>query len=388
MIRIAIFFGGKSVEHEVSIISGLQALNAFKGDYDLTPVYVARSGDMYVGPAVGRVESYRDAQALVAASRRVICVADGGRYFLEGYPPKRWGRRARLEFDLAFPIMHGTNVEDGALQGFFKTLGIPFVGPDVTASAVGMDKYFMKTVLKDAGLPVLAACKVRAREFFRHTAGTVAAIEAATRYPVIVKPLNLGSSVGIKKAADGAQLAEALEYALQYADTAIAENAVANLREINCAALGDGDGAEASECEEPVGTDLILSYDDKYGAGAKGMSGAKRKLPAPLAPGERENIRSLAVRAFLALGCDGVARVDFLMDGATGQVWVNELNTIPGSLSFYLWEPLGLTYAQLLDRLVALALKRQREAAGLTYSFETNILSNFSGGLKGAKGGK
>jgi D-alanine-D-alanine ligase len=392
-IRIAVFFGGKSVEHEVSIISGIQALNSFSPAYDVFPIYISREGDMYVGEDLGKVEAYRDLKSLLAKSQRVICVNDKGRASLQKYPAKRWGSSLYKEFDLAFPIVHGTNVEDGALQGFFKTLSIPFVGADVTASAVGMDKYFMKTILADNGLPVLPCTRVFVKSYFRSVDETVAALEAAHPYPVIVKPLNLGSSIGIKKALDREGLKDALEYAFQYTNIALVENAVPNLREINCAVLGDSESAEASECEEPVGADLILSYEDKYisggkGGGGKGMSGAKRKLPADISPEMREKVRDLAVKTFQNLGCCGVSRVDFLMDDLSGEIWVNEINTIPGSLSFYLWEPLGLPYGKLLERLVELALKRERENADISYSFDTQILASYTGGAKGMKGGK
>ncbi len=390
-VRTAVFFGGKSVEHEVSIISALQAMNSLGKNYDIIPVYISREGDLHVGEHLRRIEEYRDLKNLLAKSRRVVCLNDRGRFLLSYYPARPWGKSLYKEFDLAFPIVHGTNVEDGALQGFFKTLGIPFVGPDVTASAVGMDKYFMKNILKEAGIPVLPASRVFVKSYFRAPEKIMDDLEKAHPYPMIVKPLNLGSSIGIQKAGDRAGLKEALDYAFQYTDIALAEEAVENLREINCAVLGDIESAEASECEEPINASHILSYEDKYASGgkdgAKGMSGAKRKLPADLAPELREKIRFLAVETFQALGVSGVSRVDFLMNAATGQIWVNEINTIPGSLSFYLWEPLGLSYTRLLDRLVELALKREREQAGLSYSFETNILAGYQDGVKGNKQG-
>jgi len=211
-------------------------------------------------------------------------------------------------------------------------------------------------------------------------------IENEFPFPLIVKPFNLGSSIGIKKALNTAELKEALEYAFLYTDNALVGQVVQNLREINCSVLGDQESHIVSECEEPIGVDAILSYNDKYisGGKAKGMSAAKRKLPADISAETRDEVRRIAGAAFQALRCCGVARVDFLMDESSGRIWVNELNTIPGSLSFYLWEPMGLSYGELLDRLVVLALKRERENAAVTYSFDTNILTNFS--PEGAKG--
>lgn len=389
-IRIGVFFGGRSVEHEVSIISAMQAIRAFdKGKYDITPVYIDKAGDMRVGDGMDAIESYRDIALLKARSRRVVLVRDANRFLLLRLPPRRFATSVEAELDLAFPVVHGTTVEDGDLQGVFKTVGIPFAGCDVAASALGMDKYYMKAALRYGGLPALDGVRIRSRAFFRDVARTLTEIEASSAYPVIVKPVNLGSSVGIRKAADRDELREALEYAFTFADTALVERAIQDLREINCAVLGDEDEAVASECEEPINTDAILSYADKYGSGGKsggkGMSGAKRRLPADISPATRETIRDLAVRTFRALGCNGVARIDFLMDGADGGIWVNEINTIPGSLSFYLFEKVGIPYTELLDRMVALALKRRREAMEITHEYDTNILSNFAAGSKGVK---
>ncbi|NLL37278.1 MAG: D-alanine--D-alanine ligase [Fretibacterium sp.] len=386
-IRVGVFFGGKSVEHEVSIISALQALPFFdRGKYDPVPVYMTKEGHMYVGDLIGKIEEYQDVPALLSRSRRVVGVREEERFFLMRYPFRRFGSSVHCELDVAFPIVHGTNVEDGALQGYFRTMGLPFVGPDVAASALGMEKGFMKSILRDAGLPVLDCRHAYVRDFFRDPDGTVRDIEAAFPYPLVVKPVNLGSSIGISRAEDALELRGALEHAFQYAQNALVEPAVANLREVNCAVLGDQESILASECEEPLTTHAILNYEDKYAQGpAKGksfgvggMSSARRKLPADLPHEVREQVRSLAQRTFRALGCNGVARVDFLMDASDGTLWVNEINTIPGSLSFYLWEPVGLSYKELIDRLIELALKREREKAGVSYSFETNILANLS----------
>jgi D-alanine-D-alanine ligase len=233
---------------------------------------------------------------------------------------------------------------------------------------------------------------VDVKSFFKDADSVLRSLKESVGFPMIVKPLNLGSSIGITKASGAAALREGLETVFHYANAAVAERAVPNLRELNCAVLGDPDSAAASECEEPLGAHLILDYSDKYlsggKTGAKGMSAARRKFPADISPEVREAVRDLALRTFHALGCRGVARVDFLMDGESGRLWVNEINTIPGSLSFYLWEPAGLSFEALLGRLVDLALKKERENDAVTRSFETNILSGLSlGGLK-SKGPK
>jgi D-alanine-D-alanine ligase len=215
-------------------------------------------------------------------------------------------------------------------------------------------------------------------------------VEGRIEYPVIVKPVNLGSSVGIKVAKDRDALREALEYAYEFGPKVLVERAIMNLREINCAVLGDYESAQASECEEPISSDEILSYEDKYVAGSKsgseGMRTARRELPAKLLPQQREEIRTIAVKTFQVLDCCGVSRIDFMIDKDTDKVYVNEINPIPGSLAFYLWEALGKPYSELLDDMVKLALKREREEKNLLTSFQTNILQNAN--LSGAKGVK
>lgn len=389
--RVAMVFGGKSVEHEVSVISGIQAvMNMDTDKYEVIPVYMTKKNDMYIGEDIGKIESYKDIDGLLKRSQRVIMLNEGDRVTLLQYPLKKFGKSYSQEIDVVFPVVHGTNVEDGALQGYFKTLGVPFVGCDVTASAVGMDKYIMKTILKESDVPVLDA-KVFTLSDYAEIDEMIAKIEGAIGYPVIVKPVNLGSSVGISVAKDRVELTRSIDDAYRYATKVLVEHAISNLREINCAVLGDENEAVASECEEPLHTKDILSYEDKYvsnakGSGSKGMASVSRKIPAELSTEKRQEVRDLAVRAFQALGCNGVSRIDFMIDEDNGKLYFNEINTIPGSLAFYLWEPVGIPYKELLDRMISLALKRERTEKNLTFTFDTNILNQSSfGGQKGSK---
>lgn len=389
-IRVAVMFGGKSVEHEVSIISGIQAIaNMDTEKYEIIPVYISKENEMYIGENVGDIEAYKAMARLMKDSTRVILVNEGGKCFLAEYPAKRFGKAKKQEIDVAFPVVHGTNVEDGTLQGCLKTVGVPFVGCDVTASAVGMDKYISKMILKDNGIPVLD-CLYFSTEDYQQGGAMFEKIEEKTGYPVIIKPVNLGSSVGISVAKSREELSAAADTAFRYANNVIVERAITKLREINCSVVGNSMEAEASECEEPLHTKDILSYEDKYlsggKGGSKGMAGVQRKIPADLSAEQRERVRSLAVKAFRCLGCNGVSRIDFMIDEENGELYLNEINTIPGSLAFYLWEPLGVSYKELLDRLIKLALKRQRDEQNLVFTFSTNILDSAS--FKGAKGGK
>ena len=388
--RVAMMFGGKTVEHEVSVISGIQACMAMNKDkYEIIPVYLTKDNDMYIGSGVGDIRSYRNIPELIRNSQRVIMVGDGGRTLLVPYPAKKWGGPKPVEIDIAFPVVHGTNVEDGALQGYLKTVGVPFVGPDVTASAVSMDKFFTKLIVREAGVPVLDGCVYNLSDYAEMDR-MLDDVEDKIGYPVIIKPVNLGSSVGISIARNRGELVSAMDDAFRYASKVVAEHAISSLREINCAVLGDENEAVASECEEPLHTRDILSYEDKYvnnaggkkggakGGGAKGagMASVARKIPADLSPEKREEVRELAIRSFKALGCCGVSRMDFMIDEDTGQLYFNEINPIPGSLSFYLWEPVGVPYTELLDRMIELTFKRLRTEEALTFTFDTNILAN------------
>ncbi|NLN81372.1 MAG: D-alanine--D-alanine ligase [Clostridiales bacterium] len=391
---VAVFFGGRSVEHEVSIISGIQALTALDSSkYNPLPVYISKDNLFYTGEHMGDIESYKDMKSCMEKAVRVVLVPSDGRVALIRYPSKRLGSNLVGMFDVALPVVHGTNVEDGTLMGLLEMLGVAYTGCDVTSSALGMDKYAMKAVLRQAGLPVLDAMVFTGRQFAMDEDDILNRIEQGLGYPVVVKPVNLGSSVGISLAADRAALKSAMDTALGFSPKALVEPAVQNLREINCSVLGDIDDAQSSVCEEPITSHEILDFSDKYlsnageaGGEKSGMSSLRRRLPADIPDEMEKRVRELAVKTFQALGCSGVARVDFLNDRESGELYVNEINTIPGSLSFYLWEASGMNFARLLDRMIELAFKRQRERQALTFTYETNILSGVSfGGAKGAK---
>lgn len=391
---VAVFFGGRSVEHEVSIISGIQAYAALDRDkYDAVPVYISKEGAFYTGAHMGDIDSYKDMKACMEKAQRVLPVPEEGRVRLVRWPMKKFGSSVLATFDVALPVVHGTNVEDGTLMGYLEMLGVPYTGCDVASSAVGMDKYLMKAALKQAGLPVLDAVVFSGREAMADLAAACDQVEARFPYPVIVKPVNLGSSVGISYAAGREELLSALDTAFGFASRALVEPAVPHLREINCAVLGNADKAEASPCEEPVSSHEILDFGDKYlnnadSAKSAGMSSLKRRLPAELPDGMTERVQELAVKTFQTLGCAGVARVDFLNDRESGELWINEINTIPGSLAFYLWEAGGVPFSAMLDRMIELAFARARERAALTFTYESNILAGVSlGGAKGAKNG-
>ncbi len=394
-IKVGVLFGGKSTEHEISIISAIQAINYLdKSKYDVTPIYITKNNEFYIGDGIGDIKNYTKLDELLKNSQRVILTANGGKVDIIRYPLKKFGNNVVGQIEVAFPIVHGTNVEDGTLQGFLSMLNIPYVGCDVTSSAVGMDKFVMKTVLKENGIPVLDCLRFTSVDYDFDIDAIVKKCEDKIGYPVIVKPVNLGSSIGITKADNKEELLSALDTAFVFADVILIERAITELKEINCAVLGDYTDAQASECEEPLNATNILSFEDKYmsggkgakGTGSKGMASLARQIPANINEQKRDEIRKIAVDAFKCLGCNGVTRIDFMIDKATDTVYLNEVNTIPGSLSFYLWEPIGLPYAKLLDNMINLAFKRAREQSELTFSFDSNVLEGVNlGGAKGSK---
>lgn len=392
--NIAVFFGCRSVEHEVSIISAVQAMRSIDREkYDVTPVYVQKNGEMVTGSNLFEIENYKDLPTLLKSVHPVTLIKSGKDVVLRFLDNKMFKKNDDIKIDLAFPVVHGTNCEDGTMSGLFEFLGLPYISCDILSAACGMDKKVFKDVLKANGLPVLDCYKFRAREYGADKDAVIEKIENEIGYPVIVKPVNLGSSVGISKADNRTELFEALDLAVSFAENILAEKAVLNLREINCSVLGDADLCEASVCEEPFMTDKILSYADKYtsnskSSGSKGMASLSRKVPADITEEKSNEIRDLSCRVFKAIGASGVVRIDYLMNDETKEVFVNEINTIPGSLAFYLWEATGLKYKDLIDRLVEIAFRKQRTRDNLTFSIDTDILSGASFGSKGAKGGK
>ena len=389
-IKVALMFGGKSVEHEISVISALQAAqNLDPGKYSVIPVYISKTGEMFCGEKTGDIEAYKDINSLISQSFPVAFARIEDRVAIIKTKPKLFEKPLVDYVDVAFPVVHGTNAEDGTAAGYLNMLGVPYVGCDVLSAALSMDKYAMKVIFKDNGIPVLPCTVADSADYARAESDVIKDAEEKIGYPMIVKPVNLGSSVGITVAHEREGLTKALDEAFLYAGRALIEHAITDLKEINCSVLGSPHGAKASVCERPVGSDEILSYEDKYigGGKSKGMASTKRIIPADIPDETAEKIKEYSVRAFRALGCSGVARIDFMIDGSDGSIYLNEINSIPGSLSFYLWEPAGVKYPELLDELISLALERDREASKITYAFDTNVLSGIKlKGLKGAKG--
>lgn len=390
--NIGVFFGGRSTEHEISVISANQAINAIDSEkYNVIPVYVTKEGRWFTGDALLNLRNFRDMKALEKMCDQVYMRPVFGDYNLYYTNPKGFlGKKdVAARFDVVIPVFHGRGGEDGTFEGILESIDIPFAGCDTLSSANGMDKITMKMILRECGIPVVDFVWFTDRQWFKEKDSLIKTVEDQLGYPVIVKPSDLGSSIGIGCAHNREELIEKVADAARYTSRIIVEHMVEQLQEINCSVLGDCDDCRPSVLEEPIKTTEILSYTDKYMGGTKGTEGmqaSQKKIPADLPEALTKEIQHMACETFRVLSCHGVSRVDVIVDRADGKVYVNEINTIPGSLSFYLWEATGLSFTRLMDELVALAIRRKTRQDQKTTSFTQNIFAMGGGSKGGVKG--
>lgn len=401
-IKVGVIFGGESVEHEVSIISAVQAMNKLDQEkYDIIPIYITKDREWYTGEMLKDIEMYEDLNLIKKYGKNVVLYFNKGSFILQN---KKFPHNTVTDIDIAFPIVHGTNVEDGVLQGYLQSIGIPFVGGDVYASVVGQDKAYMKAIFEHEKLPITKYTSFYDYDYKNNSEEVLADIKKL-KYPVIIKPATTGSSVGIKVVESDKELEDAIYDAIQYDNKIIVEEVVSNLKEVNISVVGNYESQKVSVIEEVMSSNKFLTFDDKYISGgkkmkggykvptsghSKGMQTADRKVPADMDDKLKEEVETLAVKAFKAIGSSGVCRIDFLIDEKKNKVYINELNSIPGSLSFYLWEPSGVKYSELLDEVINIGIKDYKKRTSKTHSFSSNILRGFSanGGIKGMKGMK
>lgn len=388
-IKVGVLFGGVSVEHEISIISAVQAMNSMDLEkYDIVPIYISKDRTFYTGKMLMDIDIYKDFEDLKRYAKKVTIIKKGDKFYLQSM-----GLFKRLveEIDIAFPIVHGTNVEDGTIQGYLNTIGIPCVGSSVLGAALGQDKVVMKQIFESEGLPVSPYIWFYDTEYLNITDEIVKKVKKLG-YPVIVKPASLGSSVGISVVKSEEDLDEAVMDAITYDTKIVVEKMVENLVEVNCSVLGTYEYQQTSALEEVMSTEEFLTYKDKYiggskGSKSKGMASTNRIIPARINDKLKEDVENLSKKVFKVLNLSGLCRIDFLIDKKEEKVYINEPNTIPGSLAFYLWEPIGKKYKELLDDMITIAIKEYKNKSKKVYSFDTNVLSNF-GGTKGLKGMK
>lgn len=388
MIKIGVLFGGDSVEHEVSIISALQAMENIDIDkYEVVPIYISKDRIFYTGEALKDMETFKYFDSMKKYVKEVtLCRKDDEVVLLK---TKGIFKRAINTIDVAFPVVHGKGVEDGSLSGYLETLGLPIVGPSVLGASLGQDKVLLKQVLEANNIKVPKYTWFYDAEYDMNKDEIIKQIEKLG-YPVIIKPANLGSTIGIGVAHDRNELIKRIDNALEYDKKILAEEMIPNLLELNCAVVGNYEYMETSLIAEMKMKHELLTFEDKYlsgnkkGASKSNMSNSEFDIPAKIDDDMTKKIYDLSKEVFKALNLKGVCRIDYLVNSKTKEIYVNEPNTIPGSLAFYLYKPKGKSYKQLTDELITMAIKDYKNEKRKTSSFTSNILSNYSGG-KGIK---
>lgn len=388
--RVAVVFGSRSVEHEVSIVTAMQVFeNINREKYDIIPVYIDKQGRWLINDKLQKIENFKNLKLGIKAPEYIFQASSG----IKSLSPKSAFKFFRnIKVDIYFPLIHGTFGEDGTIQGMFEMANIPYIGSGVTGSAVGMDKIIQKSVFKDNGIPVVKYLWFLKSEWQENKDKIMKEVERMLDYPVFVKPANLGSSIAVNKAKGFKELQEALDIASQFDRRLIVEEAKEGIIEINCSVLGNGNNLKISVCEQPVKNQDILTYEDKYlkggkiksfnTANGKGMAGLSRLVPAPISDELTKKIQETAMKAFRAVDASGISRIDFMLKPDTEEFWITEINTLPGSLSFYLWEKSGLSFTNLLDKLIELGFERSKERELLMTSYDSDLISKISIGSK------
>lgn len=389
---VGVIFGGRSVEHDVSVVTGHQIMRAFdSARYEVVPIYIDRDGRWFTGDKLLDLKSFSNEVVSLAGVQPAIISPSVQHHGLILNPlPSGFLAKSQIKrLDVVFPAIHGSHGEDGTLQGLLEMADIPYVGCGVMASAVANDKLMTKIVLRQHDIPVVDAVAFTRAEWIDDPDTIIERITSTLAYPLFIKPVTLGSSIGIGRASDEPLLRASIEVAANLDRKIMVEAAVTNCVEINCAVMGGDGEMRASVLEQPVSWEQFLTYEEKYLRGGEGMKSAERLIPAPISPELTERIQQMAIKAFRALDGRGIARIDFLVQPETGSVFLNELNTMPGSLAFYLWQETGIQPAALVHQLVELAREAHAEKLRSTYNYQTNLIGiTAARGLKGIKGAK
>lgn len=393
MIKVGVIFGGDSVEHEVSIISALQAMENIDTDkYEIIPIYISKDRHFYTGEALRDMETFKYFDNMKKFVKEITLCRKGNEVVMQkvkGF----FGRNVNT-IDVAFPIVHGKGTEDGTLSGYLETLGLPVVGPSVLGASLGQDKVVLKQVLEANGIKTPNYVWFYDYEYDMNKDDIIKNIEKIG-YPVVVKPANLGSTIGINTAHNTDEVKKAIEEAIEYDKKIVVEQMIPNLLELNCAVCGNYEYMETSLIAQMKMKHELLTFEDKYLSGGKKTPGVKQsgsmsnsefEIPAKISDEMTNKIYEISKKVFRVLNLKGVSRIDYLVNEKTGDIYVNEPNTIPGSLAFYMYKPKGKDYKTLTDELIKTAIKDYKNENRKTSSFTSNILSNYNG-TKGFKKG-
>ena len=398
-MNIAVFFGSRSCEHDVSIVSALQCIEATKAaGFNVTPVYISRDGLWYTGEPLENIETFREFNPMTKGITRVTLDVTANAGDLWAWPPQRAGLFAKVpaplcHIDCVIPVFHGWHGEDGTIQGLLEMANIPYASSGVLGSAIGMDKIAMKQILRGAGFPVLDFVWFTREQLKKERQAVIERVEKEIKYPAFIKPAALGSSIGVSRARNREELERALDVAASYDRRILVEVGVVHPVEINCAAVGYGEDVRASVCEMPVpsSNDTFLDFWQKYlrnastkGGDSRGMKSLSRVVPAPIGEELTGRIQTMTCDIFKLLDCRGTVRVDFILD-QNDMLFVNEPNTIPGSLAFYLWKACGLDFPKLIEKMVEDALRAHADKNSSVFAYDSSILKKVAAGTKGSK---
>jgi D-alanine-D-alanine ligase len=387
---VGVIYGGRSVEHDVSIVTGQQVMRALLTSpaYEVVPIYIDRSGKWVTGAPLMDLKNYQTNITDLMGVQEVALSPSVQHQGLIVNPGSGFLRKSRVqELDVIFPTIHGSHGEDGTIQGLAELADIPYVGCGVMASAIANDKIMTKIVMKQFQIPVIDAVSFSRQEWEQDSDKVLDQATVHLTFPLFIKPATLGSSIGISKATDKKTLRTGIDLALRLDDRVLVEKAAENAIEVNCAVIGSGYNVRASLLEKPVSFDDFLTFEEKYLQGSGGMKGSEREIPAPISDELTEQIRAASVQAFQAIEGSGTARMDFIVLPDTGEYYLNEINTMPGSLALYLWRAEGRTPLQVIDELIALAKGRHNRKQANLYDYETSLVElTAERGLKGMKG--
>jgi D-alanine-D-alanine ligase len=387
---VGVIFGSRSVEHDVSVVTAQQVMQALRPEkYEVVPIYITRDGRWLTGPGLRDLRTFQADNVAELMGIQEIIISPSTAHHGAITPPVsgRFGRNQVQRLDVVFPVVHGSHGEDGTLQGLMELADLPYVGAGVMASALTRDKVMLKAILSHYGFPVVKHIAFTRQEWVSGADAVLAQIEKTLTYPIFVKPASLGSSIGVAHAKDAAEARNYINIAANFDRRLLVEEAVQEGIEINCAVMGNLD-VKASVLEQPITWQEFLTYEEKYmrSDGPAGMKGAERKIPAPIAGDLTQRIQQMAVDAFRAVDGRGLARVDFLVREQAGEVFLNEINTIPGSMAFYLWQESGMSPSEVVDRLIDLALEAYSDKRKTVYNYKTGLLTHAAArGLKGIK---
>ena len=386
---VAVIFGGRSVEHDVSIVTGGQVMAACSAaGYDVVPVYIARDGRWFTGAPLTVLDNFADEDIVRRDGVQACLISPDTRHHGLIINPLagRFSKSQVQRIDVCFPALHGTHGEDGNVQGLLELADIPYVGYATLGSALTNDKIMTKMLLRQAGIAVLDDHWFTREQWLEESDAVIAAILNKFDFPLFIKPATLGSSIGIGRADTEAMLRASIDIAANFDRRILVEPAVADGIEINCSVIGLGKAFEASVLEQPVSWDEFLSYEDKYLRGGEGMKSAERLIPAPIDPALARAIQDASIRAFEVADGRGIARIDYLVRPQANEFYLNEINTMPGSLAFYLWRDAGYSNSDLVGKLVQLAIDAHAIKRRNIYDYRSNLVAVAS--QRGVKGGK